>query len=121
MMRWIPAIAFLLGAGVYSSPAISQTVLVECESFTAFQDLGGLPIAKVSCAYASGGQAVDYVDVPGEWIQLSVIFPEDGYYSDSLCCAAYIGAVNTLRLTLSDEALKAEQTSDVEVVGSGIG
>lgn len=121
MMRWVLAIGLLLSAGVFSSPAISQTVLVECESYTAFQDLGGMPIATLSCSYASGGQAVDYVDVPGEWIQLSVTFPGDGYYSDSLCCAAYIGAVNTLRLTLSDEALKAEQTSDVEVVGSGIG
>ena len=88
-MRFTLISSLVLIGTLSASAASSQTVLREAEWYTQEYDLGGYPISRVSCIYAHGGKAVDYIDVLGEWILLEEItFPADGWYSDSLCCAA---------------------------------
>lgn len=103
------------------TPAAGQTIRVEAEWMTDFLDLGGLYILPVTCGYASNAGAVDYIDRTGEWIQLAVNLPENGYYETRLCSEGLEDSVSVVRLTLfTDESLRVSQSSDFQTLGDGI-
>ncbi len=121
-MRWILTAAVVLGALAVPAVCLSQTVTVEAETFTNYKELGGAPMVVVSCAYASGGQAVDGFDIVEEGIRLFVTFPQDGQYAVRLRSAGLTDATSTVRLTLLTASKNGDiQTSEVETFGYGIG
>jgi hypothetical protein len=102
--------------------ALSGEILTECEDYFTFEDLGESLIRVVTCHYASGDKAVAGFDVLDEWIELEVWFPEDGEYDVSLRCAGLKDLKSTVGLTLyTDQGPAKNQTSDVQVLGTGIG
>ena len=79
-------------------------LIVEGEDFEFYgsHDLGGIPIAAVFCPGASGYYAADGLDVPGEWILLSVNVPSEGCYSSILAYQAGYGDDVNLRVRMID-------------------
>ena len=76
------ALLIALSAAFSASPAPAAETVVECEDFEVhdWHDIGGLPIAALFCAGASGYRAVNGLDVPGEWISLRVEIVSPGCY-----------------------------------------
>lgn len=120
-MRQILATTLILSGLIVPTRVLSQRIMVEAEWYTDFKDLGGSLIRRVECHYANNDSAVDYVDVPGEWIRLDVTFPEDGDYLNVLCCAGLEDSVSVIHLILNSDELRDEQVSEVQTLGEGIG
>ena len=77
------AIAGILMAGLSGASLAAYDLRLEAEEFEAYgsYNIGGEDIRASYCSYASGGLAVDGLDIPGEWFKLSVTFPHAGCYS----------------------------------------
>jgi len=113
-----------LVAAVLVSPAlaVAQDFLMEAEWYVHAKDLGGMPIARVQCSYASNDSAADYIDIPGESVTLQVTFPEDGDYVPIARTAGLPDSVSTLMLRLNPASIgREEQVSEVQIHGSGVG
>ena len=83
-------LAFAMAAlAVAAVPCQAAGFRLEAESMIASNNLGGDPIAIVSCSGASGGHAVYGLDNPGEWIEvrleISAVRPPS-----SIPCAARV-------------------------------
>ena len=121
-MRCVLAVVAVLVAAAVPAVSVSQTVTVEAETFTAYENIGGAPIDVVGCSHASGGWAVDGFDIVEEWIRLLVTFPEDGLYTNRLRSAGPAGQTSTVRLTLVTASKDGDiQVSEIETYGYGIG
>jgi hypothetical protein len=95
---------------------------VEAEDYVAYNDLGGVLIDDVGCPGTSSGYIVKGLDRFGEWIELSVTFPESGYYKIEVGIQGSEGLEYELRTTLVGggpvgEDLRAEYF----YVGEGMG
>lgn len=97
-------------------------IVIEGETFVASQDLGGLPIAWTYCSGASGGKAVDGLDIPGEWIELVLETPDVGSFTDSLRSAGLLDEESDLRSTVVNGGPGGtDLVSSFHTVGLGIG
>ena len=98
---------FLTGASVVvlAVPAWGAgDLIVEGEDYALYgsHDLGGIPIGTVFCPAASGYYAASGLDVPGEWILLSVNIPSGGCYSSTLVYQTGYGDEVNLRVRMID-------------------
>jgi hypothetical protein len=57
---------------------------LRAESYVASHDAGTPTIHKVNCPSFEDGQAVDGMNLQGEWIELAVAFPEEYCFVDSV-------------------------------------
>ena len=125
--RWIlPAFALatmILGATPASAALESDLpFIVEAEDYIAFNDIDGYIIAVVSCAAASNGLIVQGLDFPGEWIELSVNFPQSGFYEVQVGIQGLLGMEYELRTTIQGAGPQGEDLrAEFNYVGQGIG
>jgi len=80
--RRASALAAALGILIVGAlPALaSPTIQVEAEDYSSYHDLGGMLIQNVPCVGTSGSTVTDGIDVPGEWINLSLNIQTAGCY-----------------------------------------
>lgn len=76
-------------AGLVPAPVSANVIRIEAESYVNAHELGGngSRIGRVGCSSASEGQAVDGLDVPGEYVEWNFPVAEAGCFVDSLCSA----------------------------------
>jgi hypothetical protein len=104
------------------SVASAESVWVEAETFTAKHDAGGLTIYVTGCSGASGGQAVEGFDTPGDWIELKLDIAENGAFIDSLRSGGMSMVESDLRCTVYGAGpLGGDLTSTYSTLGYGIG
>lgn len=113
--RMALAAAFLLAATVAASAA--SDLRLEAEEFPAYgsYNIGGADIKEAYCSFASGGLAVDGLDLPGEWFKLKVTFVYGGCYTSRLDYQSAYADTVQLKVRLLDypgpgEELQADYT-----------
>lgn len=105
-----------------ASAAGGQAIIVEAESYVASNDIGGTVIYVTSCSGASGGQAVEGFDTPGEWIEVVVNVPAAGSYADSIRSAGLLNYESDLQSTIfCGGPVGTDLTSAYHTLGLGIG
>jgi hypothetical protein len=94
------AMVALLAAGAFASGGLR----FEAEEFEAYgsYNIGGADIAVSYCSYASGGLAVDGLDVPGEWFKLKVTISSGACYSSRMDYQSAYGDTTQLAVRLLD-------------------
>ncbi len=98
------------------------SVLVEGEDYWGWNDIGGNMIGVEWCSTASGEYTVDYIDVPGEWVRLTVTLTATACYSVTVGYQAYNGAEIDLRVTIEKGGPTGEDVhEDFSLLGWGIG
>lgn len=114
------AIGLLALATIPAAGALS--VFVEAESFTDGFDMGGASIMSIGCTSASGGLAVDGLDIPGEWIEVKATLPDEACYELVMGYQApYDEQIKTLVTVFDDAHLAVEADVDVPLLGEGLG
>ncbi len=80
------AIAGVLLAGLSGASLAADDLRIEAEEFREYgsYNMGGEDIRESYCSYASGGLAVDGLDLRDEWFKLEVTFPHAGCYSSKI-------------------------------------
>lgn len=102
--------------------ANAQAIVVEGESYVASHNEGGDPISVVGCAAASGGQAVEGFDFPGDWIEVVLGIAENGAFTDRLRSGGDAGEESDIRSTVfGADPLGQDLVSVFHTVGMGIG
>jgi len=123
-----PLIAFLLGVCLscgksdVTDPDGGPLFEVEVEHFSSsFDDEASqYAVTRILCVTASNDTTVIGMDVPGEWITVSVDVPEDGVYTPYLYYASQQGAVISVRLEMT--GCGESTTSDFLLTdGTGLG
>jgi hypothetical protein len=93
-----------------------------CLDGSDYHNEGGLIIRWTFVSNASGYHAVDGVDTHGDWIELSVYFPEDGCYRDTLFCQGYLSMACSVTVTIFGAGYGGEDISaDHNFIGTGLG
>ena len=101
--------------------ASAQDILLEAEDFTASYNEGGNPILRVSCSGASGGLALEGLDYPGDWIELSLTI-WNGSFTDTIRSAGLLDSASVLRSTIfGADPFGNDLTSVFPTYGLGIG
>lgn len=105
-----------------TAPALTTTTL-EAETCTETYDVGGEAIHVLPCNSASGGFAVQGVDVSGEWIAFPLEVPQPIAFRDSLRSAGEEGVVRThvVEYRRADTGVLVVADTLVTLPGSGIG
>ena len=78
----------------------AHSTTIEAESFVAWHDEGGNVIQRVTCGAASGGEAVEGFDHPGDWIEVVFELGAPGSFTDTLRSAGLLDSVSTIRSTV---------------------
>ena len=119
MARLLLVLFFL---ALLSLTASAESIWVEAETFTASYDAGGLGIYVTGCSGASGGQAVEGFDYPGDWIELKLTIGENGAFTDSLRSGGLSMEESDIRATVFGAGPVGENlVSDFHTLGYGIG
>ncbi len=114
------ALGLLVVATIPVAGALS--VLVEAESFTDGYDIGGASIMSIVCTSASGGLAVDGLDISGEWIEVKATVPDEACYELVMSYQAPYAEPIETRVTVYDEGHSAiEGDVDIPLIGEGLG
>jgi hypothetical protein len=95
----------------------------EAEAFTAYgsYDIGNEPIRASYCSYASGGEAVDGLDLPDEWFKLKVTFPQSGCYTSRIDYQSAYADTVTLRVRVLDCPTPGEEITADYTLKDGYG
>jgi hypothetical protein len=120
---WVFRVAVLVTVLPVVAVAQMQSIEIETEDFTAFNDVGGLLIQKVGLSGCSGGFILIGLDSPGEWAQYSVTPPGFGYFSFMLTGRGDYGVEYGFRLifTPTDPGGGTAQTVEFSFMGQGYG
>ena len=112
--------SFALLAAMPAAGAI--LVLAEAESYVDTKDMGGVSIASVFCADASGQYAVDGLDIVNEWIEVKATITDEACYGFQLGYQAPYGETIETLVTVFDEGHSTiEGEAPFEFVGWGLG
>ena len=107
---------------VTAPAAGALSVLVEAESYTESYDMGGASIMSIACTSASGGLAVDGLDISGEWIEVKATIPAEACYELIMSFQApYAEWIDTTVTVFDDAHLSVEAEVDVTLKGEGLG
>ena len=115
---------FLLSCGTsdVAGPDGAPLFKVELEDYSSSydSDTSLFPIEKSYCVTASNDTTVMGMDIPGEWILVSVDVPEEGVYRPYLDYASTEGAVIAVKLEMA--GCGASTTADFLLTdGTGLG
>jgi hypothetical protein len=114
LVTWI-AVCLLAASGAYG-------IVIEAETMVASYNAGGSSIYITTCSGASGGQAVDGIDTPGDWIEVVIDLAGAGSYADSLRSAGLLDAESDLTSTVIGGGMGgADLVSSYHTSGLGIG
>jgi hypothetical protein len=114
----------LIFVALFFASANAQSIRVEAESYiyVAYHDEGGVALNVVSCSGASGGQAVEGFDFPGDWIEVILEVPENGSFCDSLRSGGLTAHECDLQSTVFGAGpLGEDLVSAFHTIGEGIG
>ena len=105
------AITVALLAGLSGASLAAEDLRLEAEEFPTYgsHNIGGEDIRESYCSYASGGLAVDGLDVPDEWFKLKVTFPQGGCYSSRIDYQSAYGDTAQLTVRLLDYATSGDE------------
>ncbi len=119
------AITVVLLAVVSGASLAAEGLRLEAEEFPAYgsYNIGGSDIREAYCSYASGGLAVDGLDIPDEWFKLKVTFTHGGCYSTRIDYqSAYDDTVQLVVRLLDYPLPGVEVTADYLLIdGYGFG
>jgi hypothetical protein len=102
--------------------ASAQIIIIEAEDYIASNDIGGAVIQTVLCSAASGGEAVEGFDTPGEWIEVILNASHAGSFADWIRSAGLNNYESDLRSTIFGGGPGgADLVSAYHTVGLGIG
>jgi hypothetical protein len=79
--------------------ASAQDIIIEAETYIASHNEGGNSIVWVSCSAASGGKALEGIDYPGDWIEVSLNV-WNGSFTDELRSAGLLDSASVLEATI---------------------
>ncbi len=93
----------LVAAPSYGRDAVARdpnVITLEAENLSAFHDVGGATISATECdgRVASGGLAIEGLDLPGEYIQWRLGIGVPRLFRDSLCSAGDAGLHRTFAI-----------------------
>jgi hypothetical protein len=118
LRRWLLLVGL---ACLVAGTAHTQPIILEAEDFTASHDEGGAVIQWVTCTAASGGKAVEGLDYPGDWIELTLVI-WNGSFCDSIRSAGLTDSASTLTsLVFGAGPAGGDLTSVYSTYGLGIG
>ncbi len=101
--------------------AYAQGIIVEAETFTAYHNEGGNSIMWIDCSAASGGRAVEGLDYPGDWIEVTLAI-ENGSFTDRIRSAGLVDLTSSIRSTVFGAGPgDVDLTSVFTTYGLGIG
>jgi hypothetical protein len=101
--------------------AHAHDIIVEAEDFVASHNEGGAVIQWVACTAASGGKALEGLDYPGDWIELTLVI-WNGSFTDSIRSAGLPDSASTLRSLVSGAGPAGGDLNSVfSTYGMGIG
>ncbi len=119
------AITVVLLAVVSGASLAAEGLRLEAEEFPAYgsYNIGGSDIREAYCSYASGGLAVDGLDIPDEWFKLKVTFTHGGCYSTRIDYQSAYDDTVQLVVRLLDYPLPGDEvTADYLLIdGYGFG
>lgn len=95
---WLPWFLILSALVVTPSAVFADSIRLEAENFEESRDVGGNPIAIVTCSGASGGLGVDAMDTPAEWVSWNVPILDPICFVDSLRSAGNLKDVRLYNL-----------------------
>jgi hypothetical protein len=84
---------------VLGGAAVAGDIIVEAEAYLASHNEGGAPIQKVTCGAASGGEAVEGFDYPGDWIEVTVTIG-NGSFTDKIRSAGLFDSTSLHQSTV---------------------
>lgn len=103
------------------APCPAAGFRIEAESMIDAHDEGGIPIALVSCSYASGGVAVSGLDSPGDWIEFRLELRTAISFVDSLRSAGLKGEQRTFSVLFVAAGDPVGAPGDTVTSGPGLG
>ncbi len=123
---WTRTVAVPLTLGLLALATVpaagALSVLVEAESYTDGYDMGGASIMSIACTSASGGLAVDGLDIPGEWIEVKATVPDEACYELALGYQAPYAEPVSTRVTVYDDGHSTvEGDVGIDLIGEGLG
>jgi len=120
-MKWPLLLVLVILVSVAGAEvAISETLRIEAETMTASYNISGLDIAVRGCSAASGGQAVDGLDIEGEWIQIPLELTEGMCFTDSLRSAGDVGSIRSFAIHIEANSSVWAADTVTTIPGSGI-
>ena len=114
----------LVAAAADGAPASSLRFEAEdAEAMNRFHDLGGIPIIRKACDDASGGVAIEGLDLDGEYLEFDLELFEPWCFTDSLRCAGALDGNWEFRVEFinAEEGQPGARDWVPSVVGRGIG
>ncbi len=116
-------IAVVLLAGLSGASLAAEDLRIEAEEFPAYgsYNIGGEDIRESYCSYASGGLAVDGLDIPDEWFKLKVTFGYAGCYSSRIDYQSAYDDTVQLVVRLLDYPVPGEELRADYVLVDGFG
>lgn len=120
---WVFRVAVVVTVLPVAAFAQMQSIEIETEDFTAFNDTGGTLAQKVVLSGCSGGYILIGLDAPGEWVEYSVTPPGFGYFSFTLTGRGDYGVEYGFRLifTPTESGGGSVQTVEFSFMGQGYG
>ncbi len=118
-----PLAALLLVAALAAAVPADATIRLEAESLADAHNVGGAPIALVSCGTASNGHAIDGIDMPGEWIELNLLLTGPSCLYSAVRSAGLSGVVRNFRVEITPDPPTTTGGTDslTTIPGTGIG
>jgi len=120
---WVFRVAVVVTVLPVVAFAQMQSIEIETEDFTAFNDAGRTLIQKVVLSGCSGGYILIGLDSPGEWAEYSVTPPGFGHFSFMLTGRGDYGVEYGFRLifTPTESGGGSVQTVEFSFMGQGYG
>jgi hypothetical protein len=94
-------LAVLLSCALLAAaPASAYVLSLEADGFMDSYDSGGRPVEDVDCSGASGGKALEGIDLAGEWISWDVTVDQQAEVRGRVRSAGEAGAVRGYTLSV---------------------
>jgi hypothetical protein len=105
------------------SAGAAEDLRLEAEEFESYgsYNIGGVDIRVSYCSYASGGLAVDGLDMPGEWFKLKVTLPIGGCFTSRLDYQSAYGETTQLAVRILDYPHVGEELRADYILTDGYG
>ncbi|MFH1754377.1 MAG: hypothetical protein ABIA59_01625 [Candidatus Latescibacterota bacterium] len=83
------------------SGVIAETITIQAESFSAWNDLGFNPIQSTAAPACAGGYMLTGIDMAGEWVEYQIDVAAFGSYTARMLCRGDFGVEYTFGVTLT--------------------
>jgi len=115
------AVVFLAVLLIATGPALAEDIRLEAENLLDSHNLGGTPIITKSCSAASGGLAMDGLDLDGEWLEFQLTVQEPLPFLVSVRSAGSTNLVRHFRVLFFAVDPESSEIQDEVSTGPGSG